>query len=229
MALTASQQKELLQSPLFRGCSKDDYLPLFDTMEPLILSKGQVLTTLSSHRPVLYILLNGELECSTNTGVVFGTYSEPFVFSTSPLFQEHSSGQYFPQISVHSSAATLTSLTHESLIPLLSSDSTLALNFIRFQSETIRGLIDVCFRFSASSPSVRLAMYLLQEAKNDELHVVSGISNLARSLDVSRATLYRSLSELEQQNLIQHTGKTILLLDREALIGYIDSSSDTLS
>ena len=227
MALTASQQKKLLHSPLFDGCIKNDYVPLFETMEPLILSRGQKLTEFPSLGHVLYILLTGELECSAQNDVVFGTYSAPFVFGTGFLFAEPSSEQYFPQISVHSSAATLTSLTYESLLPLLSTDSTLALNLLRIQSEAIRHLTNISFRFSASSPSVRLAMYLLQSTRDDRLHVTSGISNLARALDVSRATLYRSLSELEQKNLICHTGKSITLLDRQGLLQYTGNNAES--
>ena len=69
-------------------------------------------------------------------------------------------------------------------------------------------------------------MYLLQYETEGLVRLTDGFAGLARRLNISRATLYRSMAELEQMQIISHFEKTIAVLDVQRLYGYVQSQSD---
>ena len=50
------------------------------------------------------------------------------------------------------------------------------------------------------------------------LKLPDGLAGLARRLNISRATLYRALSDLEQRKLVAHHEKTVHILDHGKLL-----------
>ena len=58
------------------------------------------------------------------------------------------------------------------------------------------------------------------------MRLTDGFAGLARRLNISRATLYRSMAELEQMQMISHFEKTIVVLDVQRLYGYVQSQSE---
>lgn len=223
MPLTASQLKSLRQSPLFLGCNVSHYTSLFQSLEPYVLSKGESLSiNLPFANRSLCILLSGEVEYSINDGVVLAFFQSPFCFTLNTL-HSYPSIRLLPKIQARSTVATLTFIPYDELENTMRADAILAANMLRIQAATINLLNNVIFRFTASSPSIRLAILLLQSAVTDEFDASFGISKLALSLDVSRATLYRAFNELEQAGLIHRVGKTIQIQDREKLIQYVET------
>ena len=69
-------------------------------------------------------------------------------------------------------------------------------------------------------------MYLLQHETEGLVGLTDGFAGLARRLNISRTTLYRSMAELEQMQIISHFEKTIAVLDVQRLYGYVQSQSD---
>lgn len=222
MPLTASQTRSLLQSPLFDGCNTEHYTSFLQSLDSYVLPRGETLSASVLQRSSLVVLLSGEVEYRTVNGTLFITRKAPYVFNLPTLFHKKQIPSYFPTLQARKTIAVLVFLPASKLLPLLRADSTLALNLLRLQSESIYHLTDISCRFSASSPSARLAILLLQQSASNQIDVSFGIANLARTLDVSRATLYRSLSELESLGLIERFGKSIQIVDRERLLHYLD-------
>jgi DNA-binding MarR family transcriptional regulator len=222
MPLTALQTRTLLQSPLFEGCNLERYTSFLQSLEPYIVPQGETFSFSAFSEPTLVVLLSGEVECRTKNNALFMTRRAPHTFSLPNSFSDNTLPNYFPALQAHKTIAVLTFLSASDLLPLIRTDSTLALNLIRLQSVSLYHLTDIACRFSASSPSARLAMLLLQESSDDYADISLGITNLARTLDVSRATLYRSLTELESQGLIERVGKTIQIIEREKLLRYLE-------
>lgn len=222
MPLTASQTRNLLQSPLFDGCDTKHYTSFLQSLETHVLQKGEMLSPAVVTTPSLIALLSGEVEYRTVNGALFSTRKAPHLFNLDTLFQKSAAPSYFPTLQARKTIAVLTFLPCAKLLPMLRMDSTLALNLLRIQSNCVYQLTDISCRFSASSPSARLAILLLQQSASNQIDVSSGISNLARKLDVSRATLYRSLAELEELGLIERFGKSIQIINRNRLLRYLE-------
>ncbi len=97
----------------------------------------------------------------------------------------------------------------ESVERLVSIDGKVAVNYISFLSEKIRFLNGKIGQYTAKSGEVRLVKYLISLKKDEEDIVTLNMpmSRLASSLGVSRATLYRSMDELENEGYIKRNEK----------------------
>lgn len=92
---------------------------------------------------------------------------------------------------------------------LVSCDGKVAVNYISFLSEKIRFLNGKIGQYTAKSGEIRLVKYLLSLNRNDDGIVTLNMpmSRLASHLGVSRATLYRSMDELENEGYIERKEK----------------------
>ena len=95
----------------------------------------------------------------------------------------------------------------------------LALNYIRFQAGRIRFLNQRIGLLAGSDSKDSLNSWLLRmrEEEGDEFTLGISYSELARSLNISRSSLYRGLEELEQKNVIARRGHTIQIKNASQL------------
>lgn len=220
MSLNAIQQKNLYQSPLFEGCNMTRYEPILRSLRPITLTKEESALQLPSYGPSICFLLTGEVEHCGNTDTAFINYRAPHCFAISlPLSQEDTA--FLPTIKAVSPAATLVFLPLENVAPFVEDDPILLHNLLQLQSDSLYQMTLIASRFSAESPSMRLAMLLLQQSVADKFDILLGVGNLARILDVSRATLYRSIGELEKLHLIERGVKSIYITDRVGLLDFV--------
>ncbi len=93
-------------------------------------------------------------------------------------------------------------------------------NYIRFLSERICFLNRKLSAFTAGSVEAKLGAYLsgLPVKPDGVLLLPGSLSEMAKTLGMGRASLYRSLKKLESDGIIRHSGKTIQLLNADALI-----------
>lgn len=220
MSLNTIQQKSLYQSSLFRGCDMARYAEVLRSLTPITLAKEQSICQLPLYGPSVCFLLTGEVELCGNTDATFISYCAPYCFSIHlPL--SHEDAAYLPTIKVVSSIATLLFLPLDHLSPYLENDPILLHNLLELQSDSLYQMTLIASRFSAESPSMRLAMLLLQQSVSDKFDIVLGVGNLACILDVSRATLYRSITELENLSLIERGVKSIYITNRTGLLDFV--------
>ncbi len=198
------------------------YIPMLHSLEPIILLKGAYINDLPLYGSSVCFLLAGEIEYSSSTNAVFTNYRAPHCFTLILPTSEEGSA-FLPKIKAVSPVATLLFLPLDQLMPLLEEDPILTRNLIGLQSSSLYQMTLIASRFSAESPSMRLAMLLLQESVSGKFDISFGVANLARILDISRATLYRSLSELEQLHLIERGMKSIYIINRGDLLDFVVS------
>ncbi len=91
-----------------------------------------------------------------------------------------------------------------------------AVSYIAFLSDRIRFLNEKISSYTAPSAGVRLAGYLLSCESDDALSDLN-MKQLAQSLDIGRASLYRELDILINSGIIEKNGKKITIIDRKAL------------
>jgi len=103
-------------------------------------------------------------------------------------------------------------LPEELFTQILKSCPTVALRYIRYQSDRIRFLNRRMDAFAAGSTQQRLYEFLTAQADQDGVcYVADNMAQLARMLHVGRTSLYRDLAALEQRELIIRDGKKVIL------------------
>lgn len=102
---------------------------------------------------------------------------------------------------------------------IISANSVVAENYIRFLTERICFLNRKISAFTAGSAESKLAVYLLGLPQNADGTVMlrSSLSDLADMLNMGRASLYRAFDALSMNGILVREGKKIILLDRNAL------------
>lgn len=153
--------------------------------------------------------LDGDRKISLNTITVGGCFGVSSMFGSNDL-----------QTVVTAAARTkVVFVSEEGMKYLLRADPELSLSYISFLTGRIRFLNSKIRSFTGGSSSSRISSMLLESADENGVCRISGCAELARRLDVSRASLYRSLGALEEKGAIKRDGRTITVTDRELLLG----------
>lgn len=178
-----------------------------------IYARGDLIYTPKRFRRSLGVLLEGrarvtkgELVVSTlERGDLFGAaalYNHRPRYETSITAQTDCEAAFFPQ---------------ELVSQLMADDPAVCGNYIRYLSERIHFLSRKIEGLTGPGTVGKLARYLLSEG-GQEGTVSCTATELARRLDVSRASLYRAFELLEGAGAIRRTGKQVQIADKEALL-----------
>lgn len=223
MALTAKQESKFLESSLFVGCEKNSLRGLAQIVMPHSLFKGEVLRV-TREQEAIGFLLSGKLEICNLHGVLYYNICPGECIGMEDLFSEVK-----PVVECCVRAKTnsmLTFLTHQQMRELLQENRQIRENYLTMLANQVHHSLDRLQQFTAPTPSIALGMYLLQHETQGLVRLTDGFAGLARRLNISRATLYRSMAELEQMQMISHFEKTIAVLDVRRLYGYVQSQSE---
>lgn len=121
-------------------------------------------------------------------------------------------GELPPTSAIAVRQVTAVVFTPEAFEELLKNSFALTKNYCAYLISRIRFLTDRVECMAGGSASEKLLRYLETNAKNGVFHVSFGMDTLARAISMSRATLYRSLSDLEKYGKIARSGHEIRLL-----------------
>ncbi len=216
MALTVKQEKRLLSSTLFAGCNMQKYRPLIQTLSPTSILKGQHIRSLSRPTSALGFLLDGCLDLYNSNGVLFYTLELGDFFEIDPIFSHIQT--VLPWYLRARTNTVVTFFDKPVMLSRLEEDPVFARNYMHIRADFTQNLTRQLDHFTAVSPSVALALYLLGNHTQYLLKLPDGLAGLARRLNISRATLYRALSDLEQRKLVAHHEKTVHILDHGKLL-----------
>ena len=135
------------------------------------------------------------------------------LFGAAALF--HSRDRYETTLTART-PCTAAFLPQDLVEELLGESRALCRNYIGYLSDRIHFLNRRIEGLTTPGAVGKLSRYLLEEGRRGgELSCCA--TELARRLDVSRASLYRAFEELEAAGAIRREGKRLLLLDREGL------------
>lgn len=135
-------------------------------------------------------------------------------FGVSALFG--GSGESFSTSIEAASEAEVLFISEPAMLELLKKQS-VSLGYISFLTERIRFLNAKLRSFTSGSSLERLAGALISSADGSGKCVISSYSGLAQELNMGRASLYRSIEELESRGIISRDGKTVFITDINAL------------
>ena len=95
------------------------------------------------------------------------------------------------------------------------------MNYIRFLSEKIVFLNRRVRDFSSASSDEKTACLILNEADENGVATFRNVSSLIRTINLSRASFYRSLSSFLSRGLIYKDGNQIKIINAKELKGIL--------
>ena len=204
-------QRALESSAIFKG-----FAYVADLAEIRTYSAGQTVLDSGIAENVLGVVVSGRLSVSRIDGshvVPLNTLTVGGCYGASTLFC--SSGVLSTSVRAETDC-TIAVFSEQTVRGLVEKDSTFAIRYIEFLTGRIRFLNTKITDFTGGSAVCRVAGELVRSAR-DGVCRISSYTVLAKELDIGRASLYRALDELEASGEISRDGKTVTIVNSDAL------------
>lgn len=219
MKATPDFLKKLSNFPLFENAvsgaiklalsSDDCFVQVFGSGECIYASgQGNI---------ALGIILRGKAEvfsADPTKDVLLRTISTGDMVGVSKLFDNDAT---FNTRVYAKGGARVLFISEEALGQLLENDKTVMYNYIRFMADRIRFLNEKIMYYTAGSTERRLALYLTSFGRKT-IRLPISMTDLAGTLDVGRASLYRAFDKLSDDGYIIRSDKIIVIVNREELL-----------
>lgn len=204
----------LKSTPLFAGA---DEKRLSDLLSASVLRdyiKGE---RVSGKDPALYVVTRGSVcvyRTESGQRVIINTINEGGVFGAAQLFCKDPAFSYTKA----ACACTCLQIPGTEITKLLETDPIFTLNYVSFLSDRIRFLNTKIASFTAGSGEKTLAAYLLSASEDRaSVKIDRNMSSLSQFLNISRPTLYRAFTSLQNQGIIEKAGKEVRIISKEKL------------
>lgn len=210
MKLTKSQREALQKSFLFRSVPPADCETFMERHEATYFTRGEIIYAQEHFQKSLGILLEGEAAVQKESGTLLNILKVGSCFGVAALFAE--AEKYVTTITARKNCSVLF-ISNEELVDLFRTYPDMALDYIAFLSGRIQFLNQKIDSFTSARTEDAVWNWLLTHADDtDKVMVVGGFARLARELNMGRASLYRSLTQLEEAGRIKKEGAEIQLL-----------------
>ena len=210
MPLTEEETALLSACPLFQGTEKGLLRQLAEEAERTEFSSGQVVYSPRHFRRSLGVVLSGQLQVTKGTLAVSAL--EPGdLFGAAALY---SGEREFASTITAKGASRCLMLDQQLMDRLLAEHSQIRENYLRYLTGRIRFLSGRLQTLAQPGVEGKLARYLMAAGSGT---VTCPAAQLCQRLGVSRASLYRAFSALEDSGLILRQGKTITIVDPAGL------------
>ena len=217
----------LTRTPLFRAMSVSDIEEIFSGLNIIegYYKKDDILAQQDELCNRLILLISGSVkgEMSSPSGK---TIKVEDIFAPSPLAILFLFGKVnrFPvQITARENVATVI-IPKQSMLNMLGRNETLLKNYLDISADFASRLSDKLHFMSFRTIRQKIAMYILKLSKMQESDIIildKTKSALAEYFGVSRQSLERELSNMQQENLIVTDKKEISIPNKENLIRMI--------
>lgn len=178
----------------------------------LSLTRGETVPSGS-----VYCLLSGSCRVyskSVNTGSLMRELHAGDLFGVASVYTRDAELSRIQAVT----DAVLYRIEKETINTIMHEDPVFTEAYLSFLSERIAFLSNKISCVTAGNAENRLAGYLLMRSGESDLLTLScSMSDLAKLLDLGRASLYRAFDLLEERELIERDKNTIRILDRESL------------
>lgn len=210
---------KLKKHPLFNGVDASALSDAVNADDTVIKSfkQGEEIFSPKSKEKKLGFILLGEANvysADENHSVLLRSLNICDTFGVSNLFDENSE---FVSTIIAKKASSVIFFTPKAIESLLGESSAFRTNYIVFLSQRICFLNKKISCFTAGSPERRLAVFLCSQSNEQSFSLNVNANTLSEMLDIGRASLYRAFDKLIADGFITKDGKTITLLDRNAL------------
>lgn len=212
LPLTPEEISLLASCPLFRGVEENLLRRLTEAegAEQSAFDPGQVVYAPGNFRRSLGVVLSGQLQVTK--GALAVSVLEPGdLFGAAALYSDEA--EFAATITAKRPSRCLM-LGQRLVDRLLAEQSQIRENYLRYLTGRIRFLSGRLQTLAQPGVEGKLARYLLAGGGGT---VTCSATELSQRLGVSRASLYRAFSALEDSGLILRKGKTITIADPAGL------------
>ncbi len=182
------------------------------TSLPRDYTRGDTIYDSRTAQPALAVILRGQVTVFHGR-VKMNTLQEGDVFGAAALF-----GGAEPNASrvVARTACRVAFIPQDTVAKWMAEEPVVAANYVRFLSDRIRFLNRRLATLTAGHTDGRLWKHLLTcKGEDGWVRLPGGMAELARSLDMGRSSLYRSLDALVTAGHIVRQGKNIRILQED--------------
>ena len=219
MKVTTDFLKKLAGLPLFENAASGAVKLALSADDCFIkvFNSGECIYASGENKIALGIILRGKAEVfSADPGkdVLLRTISTGDMVGVSKLFDD---GATFNTRVYAKGSARVLFVSEEALGQLIENDKTVMYNYIRFMADRIRFLNEKIMYYTAGSTERRLALYLTSFGKKT-FRLTASMTDLANTLDVGRASLYRAFEKLSEDGYIIRSEKIVVIVNKEELL-----------
>ena len=204
----------LKATPLFAGA---DEKRLAEASASCVLRDYVKGGEISSNDPSLYVVIRGSVRVYRTEGgqkVLLNTIKDGGVFGAAQLFCKD---EAFSSVKAACACACL-QMPASAVTRLLENDPVFTVNYVTFLSDRIRFLNKKIASLTAGTGEKTLADYLLSQYDGKNvIRLSQNVSSLAQSLNLSRPTLYRAFISLQNQGIIEKSGKEVKIISENKL------------
>lgn len=216
MKLTTEELRRVEDTFLFYGYSGDGLFRLLEWCAPQRRQypKHSVIYSQREFRQELGLILSGSILVSKGELVV--SRLEPgALFGAAALFNEET--DYVSTLRALEPCDILF-FSQDAVQALIDREPLARRNFVRYLSQRIRFLSRRIDALTQNTGEKKLSSFLLQHMEaNGTILLPCSMTELAARLNVGRATLYREMQKLEEQDIISRAGKQITVINPEQL------------
>lgn len=191
-----------------------------DDVEFVDYKRGELVFSSEAFRfSIGFILKGGAQVAKKENGVIVSRLKENDLFGCVALFAGE---EYFVNEIYATKDTRIAFISKSAIVKLMQLEGNFSISFIRYLSQRILFLNKRIENFTGGSAESRLANYLIgcfADYKTYELD--RSMSQLAVSLDIGRASLYRAFDSLVESGAVERDGKSFRLVDKGILQSFI--------
>lgn len=210
---------EIENLPFFKYALKDNVNKYLtdDSIKVNSFSHGDIIYSPISKDISVGILMDGIAKVRPNGDekTLLKTLHQGEIFGIANLYAEDAC---FPSIVIAEKKATVLFIDGKAFKSFIENDPSALKYYLRFLSQKIVYLNKKIATFAASSADSKLALYLTEYSSENTFSLSISMSELAKTLGLGRASLYRALDKLVALELIHRNGSNIKILNRENLL-----------
>lgn len=181
--------------------------------------KGETIYSLSQFNLAVGIFIKGSARVIKDNGVVISTLKENDIFGCASLF---ASRDYYVNNIVAVKDCKVIFIDKATVEKLMKEDISFSLSFIKYLSDRLYYLNTRIVSFTGGNAESRVAYYLYNYFSKNECSEISvSMSQLAFSIDVGRASLYRAFDRLCEKGAIKKIGKKVTLISESELKSFL--------
>ncbi len=211
---------QIVELPFFSVASPKnvEYYLRDDALEVKAFTNGDIIHSPTVSESRIGILIEGSAKvrpfgCDDKTLLKAMKTGE--IFGIANLYAEDSA---FPSIIIADKAAKVMFINTEAFKAFIENDTAALRCYLGFLSKKIVYLNKKISTFAASNAECKLALYLIENNSEGKFHSSLSMSELANTLGLGRASLYRALDKLVNSNLIKKDGSDIYIIDDDGLL-----------
>lgn len=210
--MKSNEEKLLRENFLFSGLEENR---LHELCTFSSFSKGEQIFGGKKTAGKLGLLLSGRAVAVCAQGTSLNSFSAGDMFGAASVFCDPDK-EPFSCITAASDCRVIF-ITAEAVRDILRHDPEKAIRYISFLSDRVSFLNRRIATFTGGEAVSRLAKHLVDSADSEQVCKGINFSSLAKSLGISRASLYRAKAALEGSQIITLSGHDIKINDLSAL------------